>query len=89
MSDDGIGVEEVDPSHLFDPFQQGQRRKWQGSGGTGLGLAIVRAIADAHGGGAAIHRSPGRGVTVTITLPYDGSVTGPSAASDPQPIVAL
>jgi signal transduction histidine kinase len=89
VSDDGLGVEGIDPSHLFDPFQQGPRRSRHGSGGTGLGLAIVRAIANAHGGEAAMHSSPGLGATVTITLPHNGSSASHPTASSPQPIVAL
>jgi signal transduction histidine kinase len=38
-------------------------------GGLGLGLAIVRAIAELHGGGAAIGSRVGEGTTIRITLP--------------------
>ena len=89
VADDGLGVDGVDPSHLFDPFQRGPRPSWQRSGGTGLGLAIVRAIANAHGGDAAMHSSPGLGATVTITLPNNSKLAPRSTASNPQPTVAL
>jgi two-component system OmpR family sensor kinase len=39
------------------------------SGGSGLGLAIVAAIAQAHGGQAALESAPGRGTRVRVWLP--------------------
>ena len=89
VTDDGLGVDGVDTLHLFDPFQRGARRSSQGSSGTGLGLAIVRAIANAHGGDAAMHTTPGHGVTVAITLPCNDSSAPRPTVGSPQPIVAL
>ena len=37
--------------------------------GTGLGLAIVRRVVEAHRGKLKIRSNPGRGTTITITLP--------------------
>jgi two-component system, OmpR family, sensor kinase len=39
------------------------------SGGSGLGLAIVAAIAQAHGGQAALESAPGQGTRVRVWLP--------------------
>ena len=39
------------------------------SGGSGLGLAIVAAIAQAHGGQAALESAPGHGTRVRVWLP--------------------
>ena len=88
VTDDGLGVDGINPSHLFDPFQTGPRQPRHGSAGTGLGLAIVRAIANAHGGDAAMYSTPGLGATVSITLPHNGSVASRPTASSPQPTVA-
>jgi signal transduction histidine kinase len=80
VSDDGHGVEGLNTSNLFDPFERGPQRSWQSAGGTGLGLAIVRAIARAHGGEASMRPREGAGVTVSIKLPLHG-VAGPAATA--------
>ena len=69
VTDDGYGVEGVDPQQLFEPFEQGPRHSSNASSGTGLGLAVVRAIAVAHGGYAEMESTAGAGATVRITLP--------------------
>ena len=38
-------------------------------GGLGLGLYIANEIARAHGGSIVIDSEPGKGATITITLP--------------------
>ncbi len=67
VRDRGIGIPEEDRRHLFSSFARagnvGERP------GTGLGLLIVKRCAELHGGSVAIDSSPGRGTTVTITLP--------------------
>jgi len=37
--------------------------------GTGLGLPLVKSMTDMHGGTLEIDTAPGRGTTVTMTLP--------------------
>jgi signal transduction histidine kinase len=41
-------------------------------GGTGLGMAIARRIAVEHGGSLTAAGAPGRGATITLTLPISG-----------------
>lgn len=76
VTDDGAGIGDADPEHLFDPFQQGPRTR-QSQGGTGLGLAIVRAIAQAHDGDATMESTAGA-TTVRITLPRLAKRPAPS-----------
>jgi two-component system sensor histidine kinase HydH len=39
------------------------------NGGTGIGLALSQKVINDHGGTISIRSEPGRGTTVTITLP--------------------
>jgi signal transduction histidine kinase len=53
----------------MQPFAQVHdvyQRKHQGAG---LGLTLVRSFAELHGGTVKIESNPGRGTTVTVTLP--------------------
>jgi signal transduction histidine kinase len=65
VSDHGPGFAGEIAGTAFERFTRGDETR--GRSGTGLGLAIVRAVAEAHGGHAAI--VPGRGATVRIWLP--------------------
>lgn len=69
VTDTGIGLAADDLAHIFDRFYRvpGVARP---PGGSGIGLTIARSIARAHGGD--IHArspGPGRGATLTLTLP--------------------
>jgi signal transduction histidine kinase len=68
VSDQGGGFDPDIADRAFDRFARGDGART--SGGTGLGLSIVRAIAEAHGGSAAI--VPGAQTTVRIELPVSG-----------------
>jgi signal transduction histidine kinase len=63
--DEGSGLEPELAGRAFARFSQGDRAGSRG--GAGLGLSIVKAVAEAHGGTAAI--LPGAPTTVRITLP--------------------
>jgi PAS domain S-box-containing protein len=69
VSDTGIGIAAEDIPKLMRPFAQLQnvyKRKHQGAG---LGLTLVRSFAELHGGQVKLESTPGRGTTVTVTLP--------------------
>jgi two-component system cell cycle sensor histidine kinase PleC len=69
VSDTGIGIAADDIPKLMRPFAQVQsvyKRKHQGAG---LGLTLVRSFAELHGGHVKLESAPGRGTTVTVTLP--------------------
>src|SRR5262249_22071844 len=69
VSDSGIGIAAADIPKLMQPFAQLDnvyKRKYQGAG---LGLTLVRSFAELHGGAVLIASSPGRGTTMTVTLP--------------------
>jgi signal transduction histidine kinase len=65
VSDTGQGMSEAVLARAFEPFFSTK----PAGAGTGLGLAQVQAFVTQVGGNAAIDSAPGRGTTVTITLP--------------------
>jgi signal transduction histidine kinase len=64
-SDEGPGFAPNIADRAFERFARGDGARTRG--GTGLGMAIVRAVAEAHGGSAAI--VPGSGASVRLWLP--------------------
>jgi len=65
VEDSGDGFDPAIADRAFERFSRG--RFARGADGSGLGLAIVRAVAEAHGGSAAI--VTGNGAAVRLTLP--------------------
>ncbi len=63
--DQGEGISEKHLESLTEPFFSTR----QATGGMGLGLSIARSIIDQHGGRIEFESHPGRGTTVTISLP--------------------
>lgn len=69
LRDDGPGIPEEDLAGVFEPFFRVDRSRSRKTGGYGLGLSICKRILEAHGGGIAVARNPGRGVTFVLTIP--------------------
>jgi two-component system, OmpR family, phosphate regulon sensor histidine kinase PhoR len=69
VSDTGLGIPQDELPFVFDRFYRASVAIEQAIQGTGLGLAVVRSTVEAHGGTVAIASEPGRGTTVSITLP--------------------
>lgn len=63
ISDNGCGFPEAIMTRVFEPYVTTKPR------GTGLGLAIVKKIIDEHKGAVRVENLPGRGASVSITLP--------------------
>ena len=57
-------VENTRPKSVFEPYFTTK------PSGTGLGLLIVRRIVREHGGELSIESGQGKGLTLTIRLPY-------------------
>lgn len=68
--DQGIGINEVELTHIFEPFYRASNAK--PIGGTGLGLHIVKSCVDLHGGHIHVESRIGYGTTFTVELPYQG-----------------
>lgn len=73
ISDTGTGIRKEDLNRVFDPYFTTK------PSGTGLGLAIVQKIMEAHDGEISLESEPGRGTTVTLTLPVRPALSRPEA----------
>ncbi len=70
VSDTGPGIAPDELDRIFEKYYQaGGVRKCGDRKGSGLGLAVVKAVAEAHGGRAAVESSLGKGSTFRIFLP--------------------
>jgi signal transduction histidine kinase len=67
VRDTGTGIAAEDQQRIFERF--GRAYPGRGEAGSGLGLAIVSAIAEAHGGMAAVESEYGEGATFMIRIP--------------------
>lgn len=70
FTDTGIGIQQQDLAHLFQPFRQidsGLARKREG---TGLGLSICKKILDLMGGSIEVQSQWGQGSTFIVRIPH-------------------
>jgi signal transduction histidine kinase len=65
VSDTGKGISPEQLSRVFQPFYTTKHK------GTGLGMTISKRIVEQHRGSISVSSEPGRGTTVTITLPRE------------------
>lgn len=90
VRDFGDGLTEQEVERAFDAFYQGHRGPGSGLRGTGLGLTLSRSLARLHDGDVAMKSAPGKGTTVTLTLPArcHGAVANDTGTGDPSRRVA-
>jgi signal transduction histidine kinase/uncharacterized membrane protein len=69
VSDTGAGIASEHLPRLFQEFSQIDNSSTRKHGGTGLGLAISRRMARLLGGDIAVHSTPEKGSTFTVSLP--------------------
>ncbi|HET9943751.1 MAG TPA: response regulator, partial [Terriglobia bacterium] len=68
-------------TRVFEPFFTTKPQEQ----GSGLGLPLCRNIVEGHGGTIELASEPGRGTTVSVTLPVAASDVGsPEAALEPE-----
>lgn len=69
VSDTGAGIAPGDLPHIFERFFRSDKARTGSGGSSGLGLSIVKAIITAHGGTIKAESTPGKGTTISFTLP--------------------
>ena len=67
VRDTGAGIAPEALPHIFERFYRGDTART--GEGAGLGLSIARTLITAQHGTIAVESTPGRGTTVTLTLP--------------------
>jgi PAS domain S-box-containing protein len=82
--DTGIGIAPDVLPHLFRPFRQGDNSISRQFGGSGLGLAISRRLIELHNGRIEVASEPGKGTTVTITLPPERVIPDLNTLPEPE-----
>jgi signal transduction histidine kinase len=78
VTDTGVGMPEEVRRRAHEPFFT-----TKGPKSTGLGLSVNYGIVQRYGGDLVIESEPGRGTTVTMTLPLVSEAVMPPAAAPP------
>jgi len=69
VADTGIGIPYAHQPRVFERFYRVDKSHSKEVGGTGLGLSIVRHAAQYHGARLELKSQPGKGTTITVTIP--------------------
>jgi PAS domain S-box-containing protein len=84
VADNGIGIAPEKLTTIFEPFEQGNRRRDEALGGLGLGLAIAKAIVERHHGTLRAESSgPNQGSTFIVETPSARPPSAPVFDSSP------
>ncbi|ESA36941.1 integral membrane sensor signal transduction histidine kinase [Leptolyngbya sp. Heron Island J] len=83
VCDTGIGIDKELQPQVFDRFYRVDKARSRREGtGSGLGLAIAKAIITNHQGQIQLDSQPGKGTTITTTLPCNikphSAIPGPT-----------
>lgn len=71
VADTGPGIPKEQLPHIFERLYRGEKARSRRGGGAGLGLAIAKQLVEAHGGKIWAESEPGRGTTLSFSLPKD------------------
>ncbi len=75
ITDEGIGLDHVDTSQLFEPFYQGAHQQH----GSGIGLSFSKILIEMHNGQIGAERNSKSGATFYFELPADLELSDESA----------
>jgi signal transduction histidine kinase len=73
VSDTGIGMSADVQDRIFDKFYRAPEARKMEIRGLGLGLSLVKNLVEAHRGRIDIDSKPGRGTTLRVWIPIEGS----------------
>ncbi|WP_282176180.1 quorum-sensing autoinducer 2 sensor kinase/phosphatase LuxQ [Vibrio nereis] len=82
VEDTGIGIDEAQIAHVFEPFVQAESTTTREYGGSGLGLAIVHSLVELMNGTIELTSEIDKGTKVVVTLPVDISYGERNPESD-------
>ena len=71
VTDSGIGIDEEQIAHAFEPFWQADSGLDRVKEGAGIGLPLARQLVALHGGRLELQSRVGDGTRITIELPDD------------------
>jgi len=69
VEDHGIGIDDEELEHVFEPFYRSPKVAESQVPGTGLGLALAKSFAEAMGGRLTVISEAGKGTAFTVHLP--------------------
>jgi signal transduction histidine kinase len=69
VEDHGIGIDDEELEHIFEPFYRSPKVAETQIPGTGLGLALAKSFAEAMGGRLTVISEAGKGTAFTVHLP--------------------
>lgn len=68
VRDTGYGIEPDTLPHIFEPFNEGERRKYKARG-TGIGLSLTKELVNAHKGSITVSSIVNQGTLFCVTFP--------------------
>ena len=69
IKDNGIGIDLLKHSAIFERFYRVEKSRNRSSGGAGIGLTVVKDLVEVHDGKISVESLPGKGTEFTIVMP--------------------
>ena len=82
VADTGIGMSEDFIGHIFEEFSRENTSTVSHIQGTGLGMPIVKKLVDLMDGDIDVKSEPGKGTTISVTVPMKWDVNAQSRAAE-------